>query len=92
MKLTKDQEHWANNVQTKPIPSWTEAFEYAYNLGRYRMLVDIDHQHLTVPEQEAIIASLMKIWSNREKQPELIKVDLGPNAGRDYKKDLFKDE
>ena len=32
-KLTKEQKHWAQNVQTKPIPSWTEAFEYAYQLG-----------------------------------------------------------
>jgi hypothetical protein len=32
-KLGADKYHWAYNVQTKPCPSWSAAFEYAYQLG-----------------------------------------------------------
>ena len=31
--LYAKKKHWAYNVQTHPLPSWSEAFEYAYNLG-----------------------------------------------------------
>ena len=35
-KLGPDKYNWSYNVQTKPIPSWTEAFDYAYQLGLER--------------------------------------------------------
>lgn len=35
-KLNNDQKHWAQNVQAQPIPSWVEAFDYAYKLGLER--------------------------------------------------------
>lgn len=37
-KLNKDQEYWSYKVQSKPLPSWVEAFEYAYKLGLRRYL------------------------------------------------------
>ena len=35
-KLGEDKYNWSYNIQTKPFPSWTEAFDYAYNLGLKR--------------------------------------------------------
>lgn len=35
-KLGEDKYHWAWEVQSKPFPSWLEAFEYAYKLGLKR--------------------------------------------------------
>lgn len=32
-KLAKEKYLWAYEIQSKPIPNWVEAFEYAYNLG-----------------------------------------------------------
>ena len=32
-KLGKDKYNWAYEIQTKPFPSWSEAFDYAYKLG-----------------------------------------------------------
>jgi len=32
-QLTPDQRHWSYNVQTRKIPGWVEAFEYAHELG-----------------------------------------------------------
>jgi len=32
-KLGKDKYEWAYEIQTKPFPSWIEAFDYAYKLG-----------------------------------------------------------
>lgn len=34
VKLTKEMKHWADNIQTKPLPSWAEAFKYALDLGK----------------------------------------------------------
>lgn len=31
--IEKEKKNWAYDVQTKPLPSWTEAFEYALRLG-----------------------------------------------------------
>ena len=35
-KMGEDKYEWAYNVQTRPIPSWTAAFDYAYELGLKR--------------------------------------------------------
>lgn len=32
-KLGEDKYHFAYNINTKPFPSWIEAFDYAYKLG-----------------------------------------------------------
>jgi len=32
-KLGKDKYNWSYNIQSKPLPSWVEAFDYAYQLG-----------------------------------------------------------
>lgn len=32
-KLGKDKYKWAWEIQTEPFPSWSEAFDYAYELG-----------------------------------------------------------
>lgn len=33
LKLAQERDKWAHKIQTKPLPSWTEAFDYAYELG-----------------------------------------------------------
>lgn len=35
-KLGEDKYYFAYNVNTKPFPLWTEAFDYAYKLGLER--------------------------------------------------------
>ena len=35
-KLGEDKYHWAWEIQNKPLPSWSEAFDYAYKLGLER--------------------------------------------------------
>lgn len=35
-KLGQDEYNWAYNIQSKPFPSWIEAFDYAYQLGYTR--------------------------------------------------------
>ena len=35
-KLGQDKYEWSYNVQSKPLPSWVEAFDYAYQLGLKR--------------------------------------------------------
>lgn len=35
-KLGEDKYHWAFEIQQKPFPSWSAAFEYAYQLGLER--------------------------------------------------------
>jgi len=32
-KMGKDKYEWSYKVQTQPLPSWSAAFDYAYNLG-----------------------------------------------------------
>lgn len=32
-KLGPNKYIWAYNIQSKPFPSWIEAFDYAYQLG-----------------------------------------------------------
>ena len=40
-KLGEDKYHWAWEVQSKNFPFWTEAFDYAYNLGYSRAVKDL---------------------------------------------------
>lgn len=35
--LHQRQMHWSKNIQARPLPSWLEAFEYAYALGRHEV-------------------------------------------------------
>ncbi len=51
--------------------------------------VDQEYPHLTPSEKEAMVRSRLKISSSGSR-PKLIKVDLGDNASRKIKDDLFE--
>lgn len=56
---------------------------------RVRREVDTEYPRLTPAEKEAIIRSRLKI-STPEGRPSLIKVDIGEDASRKVKDDLFE--
>lgn len=70
-----------------------ECFEYIAIEKEIRKQTDVNFPDLSEGQKEAIVESRMGLLNQKNKSKiPLIKVDFGPNAGRDYKKNLFGDD